>query len=261
MPPQHFSLTTYSVATQIVNHGFRVFNISVTMSCEIGNIADKMYFRQVFELADFFNPGRQPWKALGRAVDFVGLSLCCALCCLGVVTAGASLSALYYTVVKIFRHNEDGAFGIFFKAFRTNFKQGCIVMLVCLPFLAIMAFGYIVLRGNASDTTAAVLFSIYYVVMVIPLGIIMNVFPLMGRFNYSTSDLFKTAFKMTFAHLPSTVITVLLSVELTMWTIINWAPVFITPCTWALISSLFWERNYEKHMTDDEIADFRGENQ
>lgn len=209
-------------------------------------------------MADFFNPGRQPWKALGRAVDFIGLSLCCALCCLGVVTAGASLSALYYTVVKVFRQNEDGAFGIFFKSFSSNLKQGCIVMLFCLPVLAAMTFGYIVLRGNASDPTAAVLFSIYYILLTVPLGIILNIFPLMGRFSYSTADLFRTAFKMTFAHLPSTVITVLLSVELTVWTVTRWSPVFITPASWALLSSLFWEKNYEKHMSEEEIAAFRG---
>ncbi|MCR4675711.1 MAG: DUF624 domain-containing protein [Sphaerochaetaceae bacterium] len=209
-------------------------------------------------MADFFNPERQPWRALGRAVDFVGLSLCCAFCTLGVVTAGASLSALYYTVVKVFRHKEDGAFGIFFKSFIANLKQGCIVTLICIPVLAAMAFGYIVLRGNAYDTTSTVLYSIYSIFLIVPLGIIINVFPLMGRFKYSTSELFKTSFKMTFAHLPSTVITVLLSVELTVWTINNWAPVFITPALWALLSSLFWERNYEKHMSEEEIEKFRG---
>lgn len=210
-------------------------------------------------MADFFNPSRQPWKALGRAVDFTGLSLCCAFCCLGVVTAGASLSALYYTVVKVFRHDEDGAFGIYFKSFKDNLKQGCIVTLICLPVLVAMALGYIILRGNAvSDSTAAVMFSIYYALLIVPFGTILNIIPLMARFSYSTRELIKTAFKMTFAHLPSTFITVLLAIELTGWTVIYWSPVFITPAAFALLSSLFWEKNFEKHMSEEEIAVFRG---
>ena len=62
----------------------------------------------------------------------------------------------------------------------------------------------------------------------------------------------RTAAFLTFRHLPSTVILVLLAVEVAVALIEKWWPVFFAPVPWALLSSLFMERIFPKYLTEDE---------
>lgn len=70
-----------------------------------------------------FNPDNLFFRILAKGVDFVGLSLLWVLCCMPIVTIGPATAALYYTVVKTFRHKYDGAFGIYVKQFWRNLKK------------------------------------------------------------------------------------------------------------------------------------------
>ena len=206
----------------------------------------------------FFNPEQQPWRFLGRCVDFVGLSLCCVFCSLGVVTLGPSLSALYTATVKAFRYGDNTPFKTYFESFRKNLKQGIILTLICIPFIFFFVWGYALMKENSSSRTGAFLFTFYYVLLILPAGTVLNLFPLLGRFEMKNKDLIKTAFTLTIAHLPSTLVMVLLSIELTIWTVSYWSPAFVTPCMWALLSSFFLEKNYKKHLTDEEAAQLEG---
>ncbi len=207
---------------------------------------------------DFFNPEHQPWKALGKAVDFVGLSLCCVFCSLGIVTLGPALTALYTSVVKEFRYGDNTPFREFFRVFRKELKTGIILTLICIPVIFLMAYGYAVMKANSSDRAGAFMFTFYYVLLILPAGTMLNLFPLLGRFSFSLKDYIKTSFTLTLAHLPSTLVLVLLSLELTIWTLEYWSPAFITPSLWALLASFFLENNYKKHLSEEECAKLEG---
>lgn len=203
---------------------------------------------------DFFNPDSQPWKALGKAVDFVGLSLCCVFCSLPIITLGPALAALYQAVVKTFRYGDNTPFKTFFSSFRKNLKEGIILTLICIPFIFLFSYGYMIMKDNSSDRLGAFMFTFYYVLLLLPAGIILNIFPLLARFDMSIKDILKTAIMLTFMHLFSTVIIVLLSLELAIWTISYYSPAFITPSLWALLSSFFLEKNYKIHSSAEECA-------
>ena len=59
---------------------------------------------------DIFNPENLFFRMLARGVDLIGLSLLWVLLCIPIVTAGSATAAMYYTVVKVFRHGRDDAF-------------------------------------------------------------------------------------------------------------------------------------------------------
>ena len=61
--------------------------------------------------------------AMTRIFDVIVATLLFALCCLPVVTIGASLSAVYATMLSIADDSCSGIFRRFFGAFRDNFKQ------------------------------------------------------------------------------------------------------------------------------------------
>lgn len=205
-------------------------------------------FRQVFDPENLF------WRMISRGVDLVGLSLLWAALCLPVITIGPATAALYYTVVKAFRHGETGTFGVYLKAFRSNLRNGVLATLIIIPIALLLAYGYYVMTANFTTDLGAVMFVAYDIALLVPAGLVCYLFPLMGRFEFRLKDLFRTSFFLSMRHLPSTIVLVLLTVELAVFTIMRWWPIFFTPVLCALLSSLFLERIFPKYLSEEETA-------
>lgn len=203
-----------------------------------------------------FNPENLFFRILSKGVDLVGLSLLWVLLCMPVVTIGPASAALYYTVVKVFRHKKEEAFRTYLRAFRNNLKQGIPLTLICIPVGIFLAWGSDVMVNNASTKAGVIMYMIYYVFLVVPAGICCYAFPLMGRFEFKMPALLQTAVIMTFRHLPSTVIVVMLTIEMAVFTIERWWPVLFTPVLTTILVSLFLERIFPKYLSGNELAAF-----
>lgn len=205
---------------------------------------------------EIFNPENLFFRMLSRGVDLVGLSLMWVLFCMPVVTIGPASAALYYTVVKVFRHRKDEAFRTYLRAFWDNLKQGIPVTLICIPITVFLAWGYNVMSNNISTSAGVVMYMIYYVFLVVPVGVCCYLFPLMGRFAFRTRDLIRTSLIMAFRHFPSTVIVVMMTIEMIVFTLERWWPVLLTPVLATILASLFLERIFPKYLSEDELAVF-----
>ena len=60
------------------------------------------------------------------------LNLLWFICCIPIVTAGASTTALYYVTLKMVKDEESGLTRAFFHSFKENFRQGTIIWLILL---------------------------------------------------------------------------------------------------------------------------------
>lgn len=203
-------------------------------------------------LQRIFSPDNLLWTIVSKGVDIVGLSLVWAFLCIPVVTVGPATCALYYTVVKSFRQNEKGTFGIYFRSFRSCLKNGIYATLIVLPIAVLLAIGYSILKQNWASSAGAVMFVAYYIALVIPAGVVCWLFPLMSRFEFKLKDAFRTAAQLAFRHLPSTVIIVLLSAEAVIFMLEKWWPVFFAPAIAALLASLFIERIFPKYLGEED---------
>ena len=137
---------------------------------------------------------------------FLKLSYGCCLnilwfiCCLPVVTIGASTTALYYTSFKIAK--DEGSFitTMFFRSFRQNFKQATIIWLIMLVTgLLIGADAILLYRLRASTTgTAAViwtlLLAVIFACMIAYVIVLVYIFPLLSIASNTTANMFKNAF-------------------------------------------------------------------
>lgn len=205
----------------------------------------------------FFDPERGIWSWLSTLVDICGLSILWTFLCLPVVTAGPATAALYYTAVKCVRKRESGAFGCFFRSLRENFKTGLLAGLAALPAALLLCGGHAVVRwyGTRLGGVAYILYVAYYFALILPAGVLCWIFPLLGRFEYGVGALFRTAFQLTIAHLPTTVIVVLLVAETAVFCIERWWPVLFMPAAAALLVSLFFEKIFRLHTPKAESAE------
>jgi uncharacterized membrane protein YesL len=200
-------------------------------------------------LGGFFNPEKGIWAWLSTMVDVCGLSIVWIFLCLPVVTIGPATAALYYTVVKCVRGRESGAFGYYFRSFLSGFKTGLLATLAVLPAALLLWMGHDVVRwyGTNLGGAAYILYVAYYFALIVPGGVLCWLFPLLGRFEYSLKDLFRTALQLSIAHLPSTVVVVLLTAQTAVFCLERWWPVLFMPSVVMLLVSLFTERIFAKY--------------
>ncbi len=200
-------------------------------------------------MGEFFNPEKGIWVWLSTLVDVVGLSVLWIALCLPVVTIGPATAALYHTVVKCVRGRESGAFGDYLRSFRDNLKTGLKATLIVLPAAALVLGLHHIVRwyGTRVGGLLYILYVAQYFALMLPAGVLCWLFPLLGRFEYGVRDLFHTAFQLTAAHLPSTVVVVLLTAQSVALCLSRWWPVVFIPVTAMLLVSLFTERIFRKY--------------
>ena len=127
------------------------------------------------------------------------------ICCLPIVTIGASLTALHYVTLKMARNEESYIIRSFFKSFKQNFKQATVINLIMLAVAAIL---YMDLRivGNISGTMSQVLYIVFFAFGILYMMVFLYIYPVLAKFYNSIKNTFRNAFLMAIRHLPYTVL-------------------------------------------------------
>lgn len=122
------------------------------------------------------------------------------ICCLPIVTIGASTTALYYTSFKIAKDEGSYITTMFFRSFKQNFKQATIIWLIMLVTgLVIVADAVLLGRLRAASTgTVAVIWTLLlaciFACMIAYAIVLTYIFPLLSIASNTTANMFKNAF-------------------------------------------------------------------
>lgn len=157
----------------------------------------------------FFNMDNKFFVFMGKVADLCMLNLLCIACCIPVVTAGASLTALYYVTMKMVRNEEAYIFRSFFKSFKENFKQATIINVIML-IVAVLLYLDTNIAGNMGQTTGKILRMIFAVFTLLYVMVLLYVYPVLAKFYNSIKNTFKNAFLMAIRHLPFTFLMLLI---------------------------------------------------
>lgn len=79
---------------------------------------------------------------LNKIKDMVFLNLCTLLCCIPLVTVGASLTAAHYAALKMRRDCDNHVVKNFFRSFRQNFGQSTLLWLIWAAAAAVCLLSY-----------------------------------------------------------------------------------------------------------------------
>lgn len=122
------------------------------------------------------------------------------LCCIPIVSIGASTTALYYTSLKIVRGEDHALTRMFFRSFRENFRQSTTLWLILLAVGGLLASdGYIVYHLRASSTGAAAVLWTLTLALVIAAAVaytivLLFVFPLVASVSNTNWAMLKNSF-------------------------------------------------------------------
>ena len=128
------------------------------------------------------------------------LNLLWFVCCIPIVTIGASTTALYYASLKIARGEDHGVARLFFRSFRENFRQSTVLWLILLAVgLLLGGDGYIVYHLRASSAGApAVMWTLILALLIaaaVAYAIVLfYVFPLVASVSNTNWAMLKNSF-------------------------------------------------------------------
>lgn len=142
-------------------------------------------------------------RALSKLGDMICLNVMWLICCIPIVTIGASTTALYAVMLKLVKNEEGYIFRGFFKAFKSNFKQSTIIWLIILALSIVWTVDFRV-AGMMPGMAGIVLSAVFLALGFILLSVMIYIFPLTARYENDIKATFKNALILTVAKLPYT---------------------------------------------------------
>lgn len=193
---------------------------------------------------------------LGKLADVMLVSVIFILCCIPIVTMGASFTALYYTTAKCVRKGRSYIFQSFWKSFKENFVKATILWVILLAVISILGLNIWFALGVVGKF-GFVLLCVYGLMAFIMLNMSTYIFPMLSRFEVKNKQLLKNCLLMSIRHLPFSVL--MLFIFLAMFVVCIFFPpaIFFAPGVGALIMSFPMERIFKKYITSsgDETLD------
>lgn len=154
-------------------------------------------------MGSFFSMDNKFFTFMGRIADICILNIICLICCIPIVTAGASITAMYYVTLKMVRNEESYIIRSFFKSFKENFKQATAINIIMLIVGAVLYLDMNVVK-SMPGSMSKILQIIFMVFVLIYAIVFIYVYPILARFYNSVKNTLKNALLMAIRHLPYT---------------------------------------------------------
>ena len=159
----------------------------------------------------FFDMDNRFFTFMSRVSDLIILNLLCILCCLPIVTAGASITAMFYVTLKMVRNEEAYIAKSFFKSFKQNLKQPVIINLIMLVTGALLYFD-LTISKSMSGLPGKALSVIFMMILLLYVMVFIYIYPILAKFYNSVKNTFINAFLMAIRHLPYTLLMLVITV-------------------------------------------------
>lgn len=207
-------------------------------------------------MSSFFNYDNKFTQVVNKIVNICFISVLWLIWCVPIVTAGASTTAMYYTVNKVLRHNRSYVFKEFWGAFKSNFKQATIIWLILLVIGIIMGTDAAIMKAfYEAGSELGKFYVVFYVMLAFEIVYGTYIFANIARFENTTKEIFKNAGLMAVAHLPwSFLILVLLLLTLLLDLILPFL-ILVLPAIYMWMCNLILERIFRKYMSEDALKE------
>ena len=195
------------------------------------------------------------WVFLTKCVDLFIICLLWILFSLPVVTIGASTAALYHSVHKTILNSEGYPSKTFWHSFRTNWKQGIILTLLCLlPAAFCWTSWQFADRLGEGHPVGLVYRTAAILAAVLTFSTLLYLFPLLSRFYMSTKELIRASFALAIIRAGFTLLLDLVIAVCILGIYLVPAAIFILPGLGAMAAERLVEPAIRKAMDASEAA-------
>ncbi len=198
-------------------------------------------------------------RGLSRMTDLLFLNFLTLICCIPIVTAGASFTAMHYVTLKLARNEGGYVARSFFKSFKQNFKQATIIWLINLVTIVVLFGDFCIV--NEVEGTFKTVFQI--VVMIATIIVVLTstfVYPVLAKFENPVGKTIKNAFVISALQFPKTILMFVMNCLpwILMFTVIQIAPlaVFFGFSAPAYASAFLYKKFFKK--LEDQITEANG---
>lgn len=191
---------------------------------------------------------------INKIIDSILLCLLFFLCCIPIFTIGASITSLYYTMLKVIENDRGYISSEFFSCFKKNFKQSTIVWMILFAVLAFLGFDFIIMKSALSfGDLSGYLYYIFLLLIALIMTWSLYFFPYIARFEDTTKNLLRNTFMIAILNLPWTILLALLFAF--AWVLIYMCPVvsLVMPVMYHLFKIKIIERIFIKYMSPEDI--------
>ena len=144
----------------------------------------------------FFQMDSPLMNFLNKAADLMWLNILALICCIPIVTAGASFTALHYVALKIVRNEESYITRGFLKSFKENFKQATAIWLILLLAMLLLAGDFYIIFYSGMEFNVVIKVIIMAAIVLVAF-VATFVFPLLAKFDNTVKQTIKNAFFMS----------------------------------------------------------------
>lgn len=160
-------------------------------------------------MESLFGPDGKVNRALGFVRNLMVLGLIALICCIPVVTIGASLTALNYVALRVARGEEGYIVRDFFRSFRESFRSSTIIWMGMLALLVLFVMDSYIMNHSASAYPDAMKI-VLAVALAAVLLVMTYMFPMISKFQNSIKGYVRNGVMMTFLNLPRAIVMLVL---------------------------------------------------
>lgn len=214
---------------------------------------------------NLFNPDNKFFAFMTKVANLIILNILCLICCLPIVTLGASVTALYYMTMKMVRNEETYIVKGFFHSFRQNLKQSIVINLIMLLLGLLLIFDfYFARKMSGTGTFYTVLGYVFLFLMLLYAMVLTYIYPMLAKFYNSVGRTFKNALLLSIRHLPQTLLMIAIAVIPPLAMIYGSAQFFSTMlmiyallgfAVIAYINSTFLVKIFDKYIPQEETPE------
>ena len=154
---------------------------------------------------NIFSMDNPVFRAIGKMVDLVWINILTLVCAIPVVTAGASVTAMYDVLLKMANDQHGKLTAPFFRAFRANFKSATKVWLCALAVFAVYAYNLYLIHAGILDAFGLlkkVSLGIIILMLFAAITLLNYTFALLARYDSSLKTTVRNAALLSIAFLP-----------------------------------------------------------
>ncbi len=184
-------------------------------------------------------------RTLGKIGDIIGLNLLFVITSIPLFTIGTAISAMYTVTMKIVRGEDPAVIREYFRAYKRNFRPATICWAV-LAAVAVLLFVDFRLIGVFEGTVRSAARILLGAVLGLWCLMFLYLFPYIARFENTVLQSMKNALMLSVAHLPSTVLMLMISGGLIVATLFTSRSFVIATILWVFVgfAAVAWVQSF-----------------